>query len=78
MFHGAMGRSGLVLMTDHGSTEGSRETLATAVRRLTGQAPFLLDARHFMSGGAAAPPVADACGAPATGSPSKSPPRASR
>ncbi|MFJ4668503.1 ATP-grasp domain-containing protein [Kitasatospora purpeofusca] len=50
-----MGRSELVLMTDHGSTEGSREALATAVRRLTGQVPFLLDARHFMSGGADGP-----------------------
>ncbi|MER5350982.1 alpha-L-glutamate ligase [Kitasatospora sp. NPDC002551] len=46
-----MGRSELVLMTDHSSTEGSREALATAVRRLTGRAPVLLDARHFMSGG---------------------------
>ncbi|MBD0695454.1 RimK family alpha-L-glutamate ligase [Streptomyces sp. CBMA123] len=41
----------LILMTDHGSTEGSRNVLATAVRRLTGRAPVLLDARHFMSGG---------------------------
>ncbi|GAA1392678.1 hypothetical protein GCM10009639_24710 [Kitasatospora putterlickiae] len=38
-------------MTDHGSTEGSREALATAAHRLTGRAPVLLDARHFMSGG---------------------------
>ncbi|MFE6866385.1 RimK family alpha-L-glutamate ligase [Kitasatospora sp. NPDC057692] len=53
-----MGRSELVLMTDHGSTEGSREALATAVRRLTGRAPVLLDARHFMSGGPAGPPGA--------------------
>ncbi|MEV6979291.1 alpha-L-glutamate ligase [Kitasatospora sp. NPDC093806] len=42
-------------MTDHSSTEGSREALATAVRRLTGRAPVLLDARHFMAGGPAGP-----------------------
>ncbi|MFJ6135474.1 RimK family alpha-L-glutamate ligase [Kitasatospora sp. NPDC092286] len=46
-----MPRSELVLMTDHSSTEGSRETLATAARMLTGRAPVLLDARHFMRGG---------------------------
>ncbi|MFB7470373.1 RimK family alpha-L-glutamate ligase [Kitasatospora sp. NPDC056184] len=50
-----MGRSELVLMTDHSSTEGSREALAAAVLRLTGRAPVLLDARHFMSGGPAGP-----------------------
>ncbi|MGV9268069.1 ATP-grasp domain-containing protein [Kitasatospora sp. NPDC003701] len=38
-------------MTDHSSTEGSREILSTAVRALTGRAPVLLDARHFMTGG---------------------------
>ncbi|MFE7486795.1 RimK family alpha-L-glutamate ligase [Kitasatospora sp. NPDC057541] len=38
-------------MTDHSSTEGSREALVAAVRRLTGRAPVLLDARHFMTGG---------------------------
>lgn len=38
-------------MTDHSSTEGSRDVLATAVRRLTGRAPVLVDARHFMTGG---------------------------
>ncbi|MFB6889056.1 RimK family alpha-L-glutamate ligase [Kitasatospora sp. NPDC056327] len=42
-------------MTDHSSNEGSRETLADAVRRLTGRAPVLLDARHFMSGGPGGP-----------------------
>ncbi|MFD5915936.1 RimK family alpha-L-glutamate ligase [Kitasatospora sp. NPDC058201] len=46
-----MGRSELVLMTDHSSSEGSREALASAVHRLTGRAPVLLDARHFMAGG---------------------------
>ncbi|WP_405363089.1 alpha-L-glutamate ligase [Kitasatospora sp. NBC_00085] len=38
-------------MTDHSSTEGSRETLSAAVRLLTGRAPVELDARHFMTGG---------------------------
>ncbi|MFG3056392.1 RimK family alpha-L-glutamate ligase [Kitasatospora sp. NPDC048239] len=38
-------------MTDHSSTEGSRETLATAVQMLTGRTPVLFDARHFMTGG---------------------------
>ncbi|MER6397150.1 alpha-L-glutamate ligase [Kitasatospora sp. NPDC001603] len=38
-------------MTDHSSTEGSREILSTAVRELTGRAPVLVDARHFMTGG---------------------------
>ncbi|MFF1906963.1 RimK family alpha-L-glutamate ligase [Kitasatospora sp. NPDC058218] len=38
-------------MTDHSSTEGSREILSTAVRALTGRAPVLFDARHFMTGG---------------------------
>ncbi|MFE7558312.1 RimK family alpha-L-glutamate ligase [Kitasatospora sp. NPDC057500] len=42
-------------MTDHSSDEGSREALATAVLRLTGRAPVLLDARHFMSGGPGGP-----------------------
>jgi glutathione synthase/RimK-type ligase-like ATP-grasp enzyme len=46
-----MGRSELVLLTDHSSTEGSRDILATAVRTLTGRAPVHLDARHFMDGG---------------------------
>ncbi|GAA2796304.1 RimK family alpha-L-glutamate ligase [Kitasatospora aburaviensis] len=38
-------------MTDHSSTEGSREVLATAVRALTGRSPVLVDARHYMTGG---------------------------
>lgn len=38
-------------MTDHRSTEGSREVLATAVRRLTGREPVLLDAGPFLAGG---------------------------
>ena len=38
-------------MTDHSSTEGSRAILVTAVERLTGQPPVLVDARHFMTGG---------------------------
>ncbi|WP_406193926.1 alpha-L-glutamate ligase [Kitasatospora sp. NBC_01560] len=38
-------------MTDHSSTEGSRETLTTAARMVTGRAPVLLDAQHFMTGG---------------------------
>ncbi|AUY47884.1 alpha-L-glutamate ligase [Streptomyces sp. CB01881] len=46
-----MGPHELVLMTDHSSTEGSRETLSTAVRLLTGRVPVQLDARHFMTGG---------------------------
>ncbi|MGW3045824.1 ATP-grasp domain-containing protein [Kitasatospora sp. NPDC001159] len=46
-----MGRCDLVLLTDHSSTEGSRDVLAAAVRTLTGRAPVHLDARHFMDGG---------------------------
>ncbi|MFD7583816.1 alpha-L-glutamate ligase, partial [Kitasatospora sp. NPDC059817] len=46
-----MGRRELVLLTDHSSTEGSRDVLAAAARALTGRAPVLLDARHFMTGG---------------------------
>jgi glutathione synthase/RimK-type ligase-like ATP-grasp enzyme len=46
-----MARSDLVLMTDHRSQEGSRELLVTAVRRLTGRPPVLLDAADFMAGG---------------------------
>ncbi|MGK5733006.1 ATP-grasp domain-containing protein [Streptomyces sp. URMC 124] len=41
----------LVLMTDHSSTEGSREMLVTAARTLTGRDPVQMDARHFMTGG---------------------------
>ncbi|MER6300082.1 alpha-L-glutamate ligase [Kitasatospora sp. NPDC001539] len=46
-----MSRRDLVLLTDHSSTEGSRDVLATAVRTLTGGEPVHLDARHFMAGG---------------------------
>ncbi|MFJ8477590.1 RimK family alpha-L-glutamate ligase [Kitasatospora sp. NPDC094011] len=46
-----MARDDVILMTDHSSTEGSRDVLALAVERLTGRAPILVDARHFMSGG---------------------------
>ncbi|MER5785795.1 alpha-L-glutamate ligase [Streptomyces mobaraensis] len=46
-----MALSELVLMTDHSSTEGSREMLVAAARTLTGREPVQLDARHFMSGG---------------------------
>lgn len=49
-FHGRMGYE-LVLMTDHSSTEGSTQTLATAVRTLTGRSPVLVDAQHFLTGG---------------------------
>lgn len=41
----------IVLMTDHGSTEGSTAILATAVGMITGRPPVLIDARHFMTGG---------------------------
>ncbi|WP_051837044.1 ATP-grasp domain-containing protein [Streptomyces sp. NRRL WC-3742] len=41
----------LVLLSDHSSAEGSRDTLVTASRMLTGREPVLLDARHFMTGG---------------------------
>ncbi|GAA0686580.1 hypothetical protein GCM10010193_45560 [Kitasatospora atroaurantiaca] len=37
----------MVLMTDHGSMEGSRAILAQAVEILTGQPPVQVDARHF-------------------------------
>ncbi|MFF3006125.1 RimK family alpha-L-glutamate ligase [Kitasatospora sp. NPDC057940] len=46
-----MGRRELVLLTDHSSTEGSRDVLVAAARALTGRAPVLFDARHFMTGG---------------------------
>jgi glutathione synthase/RimK-type ligase-like ATP-grasp enzyme len=49
----------LVLMTDHSSTEGSRDVLTTAVERLTGLPPVLIDARHFMTGGTGRVDVAD-------------------
>lgn len=41
----------LVLVSDHGSTEGSRPKLAAAVEMLTGAPPLLIDARHFLPGG---------------------------
>ncbi|MEV7027930.1 alpha-L-glutamate ligase [Kitasatospora sp. NPDC093558] len=44
-----MGRRDLVLLTDHSSTEGTRDAMATAVRRLTGREPVLVDARCFMT-----------------------------
>ncbi|MEU4730742.1 alpha-L-glutamate ligase [Streptomyces sp. NPDC023588] len=37
-------------MTDHSSTEGSREYLAAAVEQLTGRPAVLVDAGHFMPG----------------------------
>ncbi|MGW2377931.1 ATP-grasp domain-containing protein [Kitasatospora sp. NPDC001683] len=46
-----MGRRDLVLLTDHSSTEGTRDAMATAARRLTGREPVLVDARHFMTDG---------------------------
>lgn len=45
-----MGRGVVVLMTDHGSREGSRVPLEKAVERLTGAPPLSVDARHFMTG----------------------------
>jgi glutathione synthase/RimK-type ligase-like ATP-grasp enzyme len=41
----------VVLMTDHGSTEGSRVPIEKAVELLTGAPPLAIDARHFMTGG---------------------------
>ncbi|MEV8530253.1 alpha-L-glutamate ligase [Streptomyces sp. NPDC052000] len=41
----------LALITDHSSTEGSRDVLVAATRMLTGKEPVVLDARHFMTGG---------------------------
>lgn len=41
----------VVLITDHGSTEGSREYLVDAVKHCTGRAPVLVDAQHFLPGG---------------------------
>ncbi|MFE9429090.1 RimK family alpha-L-glutamate ligase [Kitasatospora sp. NPDC006697] len=46
-----MRRRDLVLLTDHSSTEGTRDAIATAVRRLTGREPVMLDARRFMTDG---------------------------
>ena len=45
-----IGTSSVVLMTDHGSQEGSRGPLAKAVELLTGVPPWFIDARHFLSG----------------------------
>ena len=41
----------VVLMTDHGSQEGSRGPLVRAVELLTGAPPLSIDARYFLSGG---------------------------
>jgi len=41
----------VVVMTDHGSGEGSRKPLEQAVALLTGAAPVAVDARHFLAGG---------------------------
>jgi glutathione synthase/RimK-type ligase-like ATP-grasp enzyme len=41
----------VVLMTDHGSAEGSRIPLEKAVELLTGAPPLSVDARHFMADG---------------------------
>lgn len=46
-----MGSSAVVLMTDHGSGEGSRVPLEKAVELVTGVPPLSIDARHFMAGG---------------------------
>jgi glutathione synthase/RimK-type ligase-like ATP-grasp enzyme len=46
-----MGTGGVVLMTDHGSGEGSRVPLEKAVELLTGAPALSIDARHFMRGG---------------------------
>jgi len=46
-----MGKGAVVLITDHGLTEGSRGPLEKAVELLTGAPPLSIDARHFMSGG---------------------------
>lgn len=54
-----MDARGVVLMTDHSSTEGSRATLSTAVKMLTGQPPVLIDALHFLPGGGGRANVAD-------------------
>ncbi len=41
----------IVLMTDHGSGEGSQPLLEAAIEILTGIRPVSIDARHFMTGG---------------------------
>jgi glutathione synthase/RimK-type ligase-like ATP-grasp enzyme len=45
------GPGGVVVMTDHGSREGSRGSLEKAVRLLMRVAPVSVDARHFLTGG---------------------------
>jgi hypothetical protein len=45
-----MGMGDIVVMTDHGSNEGSQPLLAAAVEILTGTRPVSIDARHFMTG----------------------------
>jgi glutathione synthase/RimK-type ligase-like ATP-grasp enzyme len=40
----------VVLMTDHGSREGSRGPLEKAIEMLTGRPPAVVDARHFLPG----------------------------
>jgi glutathione synthase/RimK-type ligase-like ATP-grasp enzyme len=45
------GISGVVVMTDHGSQEGSRVPLEKAVERITGVPPVSIDARYFLAGG---------------------------
>lgn len=42
--------SAVVLMTDHGSQEGSRGPLEQAVELLTGAPPLSIDARYFLTG----------------------------
>jgi glutathione synthase/RimK-type ligase-like ATP-grasp enzyme len=46
-----IGRGSVVLMTDHGSQEGSRGPLEQAIQLLTGVSPLSVDARHFLTGG---------------------------
>jgi glutathione synthase/RimK-type ligase-like ATP-grasp enzyme len=41
----------ILVMTDHGSGEGSRPLLEAAVESLTGRRPVSIDARHFLTGG---------------------------
>lgn len=49
---GTDGERPVVVLTDHGSDEGSSAVLEAAVERLTGTAPMAVDARRFMTGGA--------------------------
>lgn len=41
----------VVVMTDFGSTEGSRAYLGRAAKMVTGRAPAVVDARRFYDGG---------------------------